>query len=69
MSGTILFGMAAILPLAIGPLPSQNESITARLCNGGTIQIPLKRGGDPAVPCPAKACHAGSCRKRFDLAQ
>lgn len=61
----------ALLPVAIGPLPQDGQrEIVSKLCAGGTVTIPL---GDkaPALPepCPFKACHAGGCRKKFDLAQ
>lgn len=61
----------ALLPAAIGPLPQDAQrTLVARLCAGGEITIPLG-DKDPALPesCPFKACHAGGCRKKFDLAQ
>lgn len=61
----------ALLPMAIGPLPQDGpRTIVAKLCAGGTVTIPLG-DKDPALPepCPFKACHAGGCRKKFDLAQ
>ena len=62
--------LAALLPLIVGPLPAQERSLTARLCNGGTIEIPIEGRDDPAPPpCPQKGCHAACNRKRFDLAQ
>lgn len=65
------FALLALVPLATGPLPrDQDRAIVARLCAGGAVTIPL---GDkePALPeaCPFKACHAGGCRKKLDLAQ
>jgi hypothetical protein len=59
--------LAALIPVMIGPLPAQSTAITAKLCNGGTITIPL--GGDaPAEdePCHPKGCHAGSCREKSE---
>lgn len=59
--------LAALLPVMIGPLPAPSTAITAKLCGGGTITIPL--GDDtPAddAQCHPKGCHAGSCRARGD---
>ncbi|MBX7540918.1 hypothetical protein [Qipengyuania sphaerica] len=69
MSLPTLTGLLALLPLALGPLPVAEKSIKAGLCQGGSVEIPLKRKAPPEPPCNAKACHSGSCRKRFDLAQ
>lgn len=63
--------MLAVIPMAIGPLPQgEGPVLVARLCAGGTITIPV-RDREPQLPetCPFKACHAGSCRKKFDLEQ
>lgn len=56
--------LAALVPVMIGPLPTQSATITARLCNGGTITIPLDDGA-PAQDrdCHPKGCHAGTCRE------
>lgn len=69
MNLAAIAGLLALVPFSVGPLPEQAASITARLCSGGTVKIPVKRRQPPDVPCLAKGCHAGSCRKRFDLAQ
>ncbi|QZD89240.1 hypothetical protein K3148_10450 [Qipengyuania aurantiaca] len=69
MSLASLAALCALLPLALGPLPAADTKITAKLCGGGFVEIPIKRKSPPDPPCSAKACHAGSCRKRFDLAQ
>jgi hypothetical protein len=64
---TLSFALAALVPVLIGPLPAQQQqAITAQLCNGGTITIPLSDGDAPADdgPCHPKACHAGNCRER-----
>ncbi len=57
------FALAALLPVMLGPLPAPSIAITAKLCGGGTITIPL---GDDAPaednPCHPKGCHAGTCR-------
>lgn len=59
------FALAALIPVLVGPLPAHSTAISARLCNGGTITIPL---GDetPAEDrrCHPKGCHAGTCRDR-----
>ena len=61
-----VLAVLAIGPMAIGPLPTPGLTIYARLCNGGSISIPIKGEGDedlPPEPC-FKGCHAGTCRKR-----
>ncbi|HSF12293.1 MAG TPA: hypothetical protein VLA50_04910 [Erythrobacter sp.] len=57
--------MAALIPAMLGPLPAQAETITAKLCNGGMITIPVGEGG-PAKDedCHPKGCHAGTCREK-----
>lgn len=65
MSAALPFALAALVPVLVGPLPAEAQAITARLCNGGTITIPV--GDDmPADDgnCHPKGCHAGSCRER-----
>jgi hypothetical protein len=66
------FALAALLPVMVGPLPVASQTISARLCNGGTITIPLGRDA-PADDgrCHPKGCHAGTCRddKRAKLIQ
>lgn len=62
--------LAALLPVMLGPLPPAPETLTAKLCGGGTISIPLPaRGGHDPAPCHPKGCHAGGERKRFDRKQ
>lgn len=59
------FALAALVPVMIGPLPAEQQAITAKLCNGGTITIPM--GGEaPAEEgnCHPKGCHAGTCREK-----
>ena len=58
--------LAALVTVMIGPLPSApGDTITARLCNGDTVTIPV---GDerpaPERDCHPKACHAGTCREK-----
>ncbi len=62
--------LAALVPVMLGPLPapaaaSGPAALTARLCNGGTITIPLGQRKSPADKgdCHPKACHAGTCRE------
>ncbi len=67
MSAALTFALAALVPVLIGPLPAQSTVITARLCNGGTITIPVG-DGSPAQDenCHPKGCHAGTCREKND---
>ena len=62
--------MLALVPMITGPLPEPENAITAELCGGGTLTIPLgNRDQEPGRDCHQKACHAANCRKQFDLAQ
>lgn len=57
--------LAALVPVMIGPLPAEQQAITAKLCNGGTITIPV--GGEAPKEegnCHPKGCHAGTCREK-----
>lgn len=60
-----LLALWALVPLFLGPAPAEGNALTARLCGGGTIDIPLDRDRDsgPEQAC-FKACHAPTCRKR-----
>jgi hypothetical protein len=58
------FAIAALMPVLIGPLPAQSAAITAKLCGGGEISIPLGNGGKDKPDCHPKGCHAGTCRER-----
>jgi len=64
----LLIGLA---PMMLGPLSSGGDSITAQLCNGGTVTIPIERDNEqqPERDCRFQACHAGTCRKRDRLTQ
>jgi hypothetical protein len=59
-------GLAALVPVMVGPLPMHQgpAALTAALCNGGTITIPLGPRKAPAEDrgCHPKGCHAGTCR-------
>lgn len=61
----LAYALASLVPVMIGPLPAQTQTITAKLCNGGTITIPM---GDDAPAqdgnCHPKGCHAGTCREK-----
>lgn len=66
-----LFAILGLVPLMLGthPMPTA-AGLTARLCGGGTIEIPLGKGQTPPpASCDLKGCHAGCQRKRFDRAQ
>ncbi|QKG72127.1 hypothetical protein [Erythrobacter mangrovi] len=73
MNRDALLALFALLPVALGPLPAQARSITAFICSGDgisrSIEIPIDDQAPFPPPCSAKGCHAGSCRKRFDLSQ
>lgn len=64
--------LCALIPALVGPAPAQARSLTATLCNGGTISIPLDQPPPPpgSTPCCAKGCQGSSCsRKRIDRTQ
>ncbi len=66
MSRLLPLALAALVPVMIGPIPAEAKTITAMLCNGGTITIPLGRNAPPADDsnCHPKGCHAGTCRPK-----
>lgn len=64
MNITPALAIAALVPVLIGPLPAQNAALTAKLCGGGEISIPLGKGGDDKPDCHPKGCHAGTCREK-----
>jgi hypothetical protein len=56
--------LLTLVPVMVGPLPQGGETITARLCEGGIITIPVGHGTPPQErACHPKGCHAGSCRE------
>lgn len=68
-----ILALIAMIPAITGPLPEQKSFLTTTLCSGGAvikIDIPIS-GKDrlPSAPCRGKACHAGTCRKKFDRDQ
>jgi hypothetical protein len=66
MSLALPLALAALVPVMIGPLPATETTITAKLCGGGTITIPLGDGNAPDDDgfCHPKGCHAGTCREK-----
>lgn len=54
--------IAATLPAP--PAGAEGDVLIAKLCNGGTIEIPIGDSEDqePKGPCHLQACHAGTCR-------
>lgn len=65
MLGEIV-GLAALVPAMAGPLALSGDGRAGQLdivlCHGGTIAIPLERGGPPAI-APSVCCAKG-CRRR-----
>lgn len=56
----------SLIPIAIGPLPEEERTLTLSLCLGGEITIPLDDGeGRQKRDCHQSACHAGSCREKL----
>jgi hypothetical protein len=63
LTSALPLALAALVPVMIGPLPAPASAITAMLCNGGTLTIPV--GDDTPSQdrdCHPKGCHAGTCR-------
>jgi hypothetical protein len=66
MSLAPLLAALVLVPVMVGPLPAAAPaSLTAQLCNGGTVTIPLAPRRKPARQGDGhpKACHAGTCRE------
>ena len=60
-----LLAAIALVPIAIGPLPQAERTLTVGLCLGGSITIPLGNGDEePKRDCHQIGCHAGSCREK-----
>lgn len=61
----LALALGVLVPVMIGPLPASARTITAQLCNGGSITIPLGKDA-PADDgrCHPKGCHAGTCREK-----
>ena len=65
MSAAFPLAVLALVPVILGPAPAERSAITATLCNGGTITIPLGEAEPaPRGDCHLKGCHAGPCRAR-----
>ncbi|MBA3863645.1 MAG: hypothetical protein C0517_06860 [Erythrobacter sp.] len=60
------YAITALVPVLIGPLPVDSQSMTVPLCNGGTITIPLGDGEAPMDnrQCHPSGCHAGTSREK-----
>lgn len=62
--------LMALVPLMVGPLPGEERTLVASLCNGGTLWLPLGKGEpEPVEQAAAKGCHAGCLRKRGERSQ
>lgn len=60
-----LLGIAALLPMATGPLPQEEKALLVSLCSGGEIRIPMDDDeGQPSDDCELQGCHAGTCREK-----
>ena len=64
MSISPAFALAALVPVLIGPLPQESATLTAKLCGGGEITIPLGKDTPDKPDCHPKGCHAGTCREK-----
>lgn len=65
-----ILAVLALISLAVGPVQEETRSITAALCNGGTITIPLDdEEPKPRRDCHQNACHAGSRREETKCAR
>jgi len=65
------YAITALVPVLIGPLPVDSQSMTVPLCNGGTLTIQLGTIplGDGEAPmdnrqCHPSGCHAGTSREK-----
>jgi len=63
MNGAAL-AFAALIPIAAGPLPQEEQALKVGLCGGGVILIPLGNGDAPERNCDPTACHAATCREK-----
>lgn len=60
-----LLAILALVPIALGPLPSEERVLTIGLCSGGEISIPIGDDDDgPKRDCHLQGCHAGTCREK-----
>lgn len=70
MNGSTI-ALFAVVPMIVGPVPGDEEkTLTMTQCGGGSVTISLGDDNqEPARDCHQEACHAGNCRKLFDLKQ
>ncbi len=60
--------LAALIPMATGPLPPTERTLTMNICGGGEITIPLgDKDGEPKRDCHQQGCHAVTCREKSKL--
>ncbi|WP_298307825.1 hypothetical protein [uncultured Erythrobacter sp.] len=64
-----ILALFALVPIASGPLPQEERTLTLDLCLGGEITIPLgdkdsERPNEHDGGCHTQACHAGTCRQK-----
>ena len=58
--------LAALIPMATGPLPQDERTLTMSICGGGEITIPLgNKGGKQKRDCHQQGCHAGASREKL----
>lgn len=64
---TRILATVALGPAMVGPLPlaeiASAQMISARVCGGGSIEIPLEREG-PSAPAATLCCAKGCFRSR-----
>ena len=62
-----LLVILTLLPIAVGPLPQEERTLTLDLCLGGEITIPLgSQDNENEGHCPdQQGCHAGTCREKL----
>ena len=73
MKASALFGLVALLPVALNASAAPSVLLAGPTCGGmqRTITVPLapnRPGETDRAACRAKACHAGGCRKRYPRA-
>jgi hypothetical protein len=59
-----VLALAALVPVLVGPLPTESATLRGSICGGGDITIPLGKGREDKPECHPKGCHAGTCRER-----
>lgn len=65
----VSLGVAALLPMMIGPLQQDAKMMFVSICDDAgdrIIAVPLSDGEEPMQgPCDSKGCHGAPCRKRL----